>query len=389
MSPVSPRVAAAAVMVALASVACATTAERLPVAARAFVDADSSSSTILASGVSHTFVHDARGPWAIHIVEVDARRCLPLLQARKPGSRLDERATTSALSGDALAAINADFFMLPGGTPVGAHVTRGVPLIGPTDRPVFGVIGEDWVIGTARVTGHVRMSTDSAAVVQVNRPARSFSAYRGTRSGITLFTGRIGDSVPADTAARAVVVRMLEGDEASGRGIVTLSDSTAAAVPLPNGTAVLLALGDARDWARRRAPGDTIVWTVQVIADAPLIEAVGGFPQLLRDGRPVLDEQTVARSFGDRRHPRTAIGWTTDRRLLLVVVDGRQPAWSDGMSLDELTWLFQRLGASDALNLDGGGSTAMVVNGAVVNRPSDREGERAVGNALAVSGCRP
>jgi exopolysaccharide biosynthesis protein len=58
------------------------------------------------------------------------------------------------------------------------------------------------------------------------------------------------------------------------------------------------------------------------------------------------------------------------------------------MSLDELTWLFQRLGASDALNLDGGGSSAMVVDGAVVNRPSDREGERAVGNALALAACR-
>jgi exopolysaccharide biosynthesis protein len=58
------------------------------------------------------------------------------------------------------------------------------------------------------------------------------------------------------------------------------------------------------------------------------------------------------------------------------------------MSLEELTWLFVRLGASDALNLDGGGSTALVANGALVSRPSDREGERAVGNALALVGCR-
>jgi exopolysaccharide biosynthesis protein len=87
------------------------------------------------------------------------------------------------------------------------------------------------------------------------------------------------------------------------------------------------------------------------------------------------------------RHPRTAIGWN-GRRLFLVVVDGRQPPWSDGMTLDEMTWLFQRLRATDALNLDGGGSSALVLNGRVVNRPSDREGERAVGNALALGGCR-
>lgn len=384
-----PRARVSAACLAIAVAGCATGGESLAIAPRAFTDADSSVTTTIAPGVTHTFVRDARGPWAIHIVEVEARRCEPVLEARRPGSRLDDRATTSMLASDALAAINADFFMLPGGTPVGAHVTGGVPLIGPTDRPVFGVTSDGWSIGTAHVAGHAHVRTDSAAVVQINRPGRAFSAYRGTGAGITLFTARIGDSVPADSAARFVVVRMLDGDEAAGSGVVTVSDSTAAAVPVRQGTAVLLALGVARDWARRRAPGDTVSWSTSVVTDAAVTEAVGGFPELLRDGRIVLDQQVVAESFGDRRHPRTAIGWTPDRRLLLVAVDGRQPAWSDGMSLDELAWLFQGLGASHALNLDGGGSTAVVVNGAVVNRPSDREGERAVGNALALARCRP
>ena len=373
-------------MVALAG--CATAADRTALASRAFVEADSAATTVIVPGVTHTFVRDGRGPWAIHVLEVDTRQCEAVLQARKPGKTLHERATTSVLSDGALAAINADFFMLPGGTPVGSHVAGGVPLIGPVDRPVFGVTRGGWKIGTARVTGRARVRSDSAAVTQVNRPARAFPAYAGTHSGVTLFTGWFGDTVPANSAARTVVVRLLEGDESSGRGVVTASDSTAAAVPVRAGTAVLLALADARDWARRRSAGDTVSWSVQVTVDAPLTEAVGGFPELLRDGRPVLDQQTVAPAFGERRHPRTAIGWTPERRLLLVVVDGRQPAWSDGMSLPELTWLFQRLGASHALNLDGGGSTAMVVNGRVVNRPSDREGVRAVGNALAQAGCR-
>lgn len=379
-------VVSASLVFALA--ACATSAGRPALAIRAFGEAETAATTIIVPGVTHTFVHDARGPWAIHILEVDTRMCEPVLEARKPGRLLTERATTSALSAGALAAINADFFMLPGGTPVGAHVARGVPLIGPVERPVFGVTRDGWTMGTARITGYVRVRSDSAAVAQVNRPASASSESRGTRSDITLFTGWMGDTVPADSAARIVIVRLLEGDESSGRGVVTASDSTAAAVRIQAGTAVLLARGSTRDWARRRTAGDTVSWSVQVTADSPLTEAVGGFPALLRDGRAVLDQQTVARSFSERRHPRTAIGWTPERRLLLVVVDGRQPAWSDGMSLAELTWLFQRLGASHALNLDGGGSTAMVVNGRVVNRPSDREGERAVGNALALAGCR-
>jgi exopolysaccharide biosynthesis protein len=105
---------------------------------------------------------------------------------------------------------------------------------------------------------------------------------------------------------------------------------------------------------------------------------IGGFPQLLRAG----EEVELTGSFATTRHPRTALGWREDGTLLLVVVDGRQPGYSEGMSLFELTELFRALSAVEALNLDGGGSTTLVVAGAVANRPSDREGERAVANAV-------
>lgn len=68
----------------------------------------------------------------------------------------------------------------------------------------------------------------------------------------------------------------------------------------------------------------------------------------------------------------------------MVVVDGRQPEHSDGMSLPELTAVLESLGATEAVNLDGGGSSIMVVKGVPVSRPSDAGGERAVVNALAV-----
>ena len=58
------------------------------------------------------------------------------------------------------------------------------------------------------------------------------------------------------------------------------------------------------------------------------------------------------------------------------------------MSLPELTDLLLRLGARDGLNLDGGGSSTMVVRGDIVNRPSDAQGERAVGNAFVLERCR-
>ncbi len=68
----------------------------------------------------------------------------------------------------------------------------------------------------------------------------------------------------------------------------------------------------------------------------------------------------------------------------VVVVDGRQPDYSVGMTLPELAALFEALGVEEAINLDGGGSSVMVVDGAKVSRPSDAAGERPVVNALGV-----
>lgn len=132
------------------------------------------------------------------------------------------------------------------------------------------------------------------------------------------------------------------------------------------------------------------------------MEAVGGRPVVVRDSA-ITSEARDTVSFSVTRHPRTAAGITSKgRRVMLVVIDGRQLPYSAGMTLAEVAELMLSLGARDAINLDGGGSTTMVVAtgpgrsrrrepGAqqaaplhVVNRPSDPQGERAVGNALAI-----
>lgn len=102
-------------------------------------------------------------------------------------------------------------------------------------------------------------------------------------------------------------------------------------------------------------------------------EAMAAGPRLLRDGRRLSYEAFDA-AYGAARHPRTAVGLDARRRLAwLVTVDGRQSGFSDGASLDELTDILVSLGASDAINLDGGGSTTMVVESetgpVVLNRP--------------------
>ncbi len=136
-------------------------------------------------------------------------------------------------------------------------------------------------------------------------------------------------------------------------------------------------------------------WPVDLDAGDGETQAVGGFPELLGGGVRVGDLGVAARpAFAATRHPRTAVAWDPERSLLLlVVVDGRQAPYSVGMTLPELAGLLEAFGARDAINLDGGGSSVMVVWGVARNRPSEGKGGRPVVNALAVvhdaTGCVP
>jgi exopolysaccharide biosynthesis protein len=92
----------------------------------------------------------------------------------------------------------------------------------------------------------------------------------------------------------------------------------------------------------------------------------------------------MSATFAVDRHPRTAIAKLASGKLLLVTVDGRQPGISAGMSLYMLADLLLELGAVEAMNLDGGGSTTMVIQNKIVNKPSDQTGERPVSDAVLV-----
>lgn len=115
-------------------------------------------------------------------------------------------------------------------------------------------------------------------------------------------------------------------------------------------------------------------------------DIVGGVPQLIKNGKIEItwELEKSSKSFVETRHPRTAIAKLKDGRALLVTVDGRSAA-SAGMNLQELAEMLLEMGATDAMNLDGGGSTTMFLDGKVVNHPSDKEGERPVSDAILVT----
>ncbi len=118
-----------------------------------------------------------------------------------------------------------------------------------------------------------------------------------------------------------------------------------------------------------------------------LEDAVAGVPQLIKNGKIEItwEQEKASKSFVETRHPRTAVAKLKDGKFLMMTVDGRQPGVSVGMSLQELAEYLHSLGAVDAMNLDGGGSTTMFLDGKVVNKPSDPTGERKIGDAIVVT----
>ncbi|MEO8574669.1 MAG: phosphodiester glycosidase family protein [Pyrinomonadaceae bacterium] len=116
-------------------------------------------------------------------------------------------------------------------------------------------------------------------------------------------------------------------------------------------------------------------------------DVTNGVPQLIKNGKIDItwEQEKASKSFAEMRHPRTAVAKLKDGKFLMIAVDGRQPGVSVGMTLQELAEYLLSLGATDAMNLDGGGSTTMYVDGKVVNTPSDKEGERKVSDAILVT----
>jgi hypothetical protein len=226
-------------------------------------------------------------------------------------------------------------------------------------------------------------------------------------------------AVEADVARCDLALRVLQAEprEEGGRGQERVTSMVArdtarvlAAVNAdfftPEGRTLGTEVVDGRVTAVRRRPalawrpgegpwmgmvtveGDSLYagWNLAVHGSDSATEVVGGGPELLDGGKIVGDLAVEERpAFAAARNPRTAVGFDAGaRRLWLVVVDGRRPGYSAGMTLPELVELLKSLGATDAINLDGGGSSVMVVGGRARNRPSDATGERAVANALAL-----
>jgi exopolysaccharide biosynthesis protein len=114
--------------------------------------------------------------------------------------------------------------------------------------------------------------------------------------------------------------------------------------------------------------------------------AMGGGPVLVHDGAIFIthkEEQLYVNGQNDI-HPRTAMGYTRNRRLIILVIQGRSPGVAEGATLEETARIMLELGCEEALNLDGGGSSCMLINGKETIQPSDKEGQRPIPSVFIV-----
>lgn len=365
---------------------------------------DSASARVVTPGVTHRrFVVDS-APWVIHVVEVDLRRADLELRAEHAFGRLEGRERTSELArrvaGDSLeliAAVNADFFSLGTGEAINNQVVEGRLWTG-VGRAALGARQPRSHFALTRdrrpmierfvMEGMLATRTDTLPLAGVNVPLTPLP-----RGALVLRTHPSGETLPRDTTGTLHGLRLREiarqGDTV--RYVVMGTPRPAAELRRPADGALLVTREEPpMTLSRFVAHGDTIAaWWRLAPAHRDVRTLVGGWTRLVRDGVALGDstsahEGAAVRTFVHARHPRTAVGFSRDSTTLqLVIVDGRQ-AHSAGMTIPELARTMQALGAYQAVNLDGGGSTALVLEGRVINVPSDAGGERSVGNALVL-----
>ncbi len=350
----------------------------------------------------------------LHAAIVDPRRFGGRVIAYH-GSAVASRRTVVAQAQQlgALAAVNAGFFTINAaltdvaGVPTGLGVYAGrLEALANGDRADLVLSGR----GPARIenlltSARLLAGGSSATILGINRrPASNedcgvpgFGPTSEPRQGVictgdndlVLFTPEFGATLPGGPATQAIL-------DARDR-VVSIGP---AGGPLPAGDSALQAIGADASWLSAHVRTGRPVSVVEQVrnADGARVHLdrqtgiVSAAPILLRDGRTAIDavregvfdpRDLFNYGFSAERHARTIAGVDRDGRLVLVTADG-VPGVSEGLTLTEEAGLMRSLGAVDAMNLDGGGSTSFVVGGQTINHPSDATGARAVGDSIQI-----
>jgi len=344
------------------------------------------SDSLVAPGITcreRSFVRETGGPFSMQILEVDPSNPRVNLLPVRARDRLIGRETVSSMARryGATAAVNGGYFVVSGtyaGSSTGVYQFNRQAVSDGDNRTALLFCEETdfkerLEMDVVNFRGRVR-APDGATL--------NISGMNRQRAdqGLVVFLPQFGPSTL--TSASGVEVAL----DAASR-VTRVEDGVGNAKIPPDGL-VLSGAGAGALWLREHAPlGARMSVHVELNPATPASESgcrdqdmVGGGPRLVRHGRVAVSDEKFAHA--NNRNPRTAVAVTSRGTFLFVTLDGRQPH-SVGMRLEEFAAELVALGAVRAMNLDGGGSTTMVVNGRVRNSPSDGQ-ERPVSDALLI-----
>jgi uncharacterized protein YigE (DUF2233 family) len=350
---------------------------------------DTLSTRPIGPGMTLTHIIEHTQPWNINVVEVDLTNPHVKMRAMAAQDRVGGRETVGNMAARqeqqgnrVVAAINGDFFTTS--WPVATHVQDGQmaypPVVHSSQRPGVAFSSTNQAsIEDPVFSGSVSFNDTTFTIHGVNRPRQAneivfYNQYRGATTltaagGSELIVRAVTDWVVNDTVRVVVEQRRPNADNSQipvGGGVISAYGSLG--VYLNNNTAV----GDTLDLFLGAMPS---------VGD--LREMMSGGPFIVRNGQV----NVGPRGDGVDRHPRTAAGINADgTRLYLVVLDGRQAA-SAGVTLTELAQWMVSVGIDRAMNLDGGGSSTLLIHGEVENLLLGDQ--RPVANGLAVFSTAP
>jgi hypothetical protein len=300
------------------------------------------------------------------------------ISGRETVTAMQKRASTAAT----VAGVNGDLFNWKDGHPSGGLMLDGALVHPPlAERSTVGIDGN----GDLHVD-RVKFFGTWGGLGQ-RRPLNGLNES-GSGNDVTLYTSAWGAATPRGAGIAEAVLAPFPPATPNAELTATVAElRQGGGTAIPPGGAVLAARGTIASKLLAEAPVGTPVTTRLILQPdwTGMVHALGGGPVIVRDGKPVFRSlEGFDPSQLQPRNPRTAIGQLADGRYLFLVVDGRQTGYSVGMTNFELAQAMARLGAVTASALDAGGSTTMAFDGKLLNRPSDRAGERPVAESLDV-----
>jgi hypothetical protein len=329
-------------------------------------------------------------PVRMNLLRLDLSKVRLDVQHARDAAIGTETTSSIATRHGAIAAVNAGFFRLDtsiwAGDSVGILMINREELSEPTSKRIALFI-DNRVDQTYVSIDHL----ETRSWVEIKGRVLTIDGINRERkeNEIVEYTRRFNPSTLTSPGGLEVIVkdgRIKEINE--GRG----------SSEIPFGGYVLSVSGTKRDNVRKWIKiGDKVKFFTAVSSNLAIPNSTppppygfeditNGVPQLIKNGKVDItwQEEKTSKAFVETRHPRTAVAKLKDGKFLMITVDGRSES-SGGIGLYDLANLLLEFGATDAMNLDGGGSTTMFLDGKVVNHPSDKEGERKVSDAIVVT----